>query len=207
LEADREYQLRIRGNVLSFRTGSFRAEAGSALHSGIYNRELVSSLAAGAIIVVMALAAVMKGVEMAPLYYAGVVALFALLTFLFRVYVFYEEYLELTIDREHGLIAIIVRQMRRRHIQRPLSDLTGVMKGFTLIAPENQDGIEIVKNISLQHGMVIPGFGETKEYHSVNLEFGELDTLAIFNTEEQEEAEAVSQVINKFVGGSSAKTD
>lgn len=207
MEADREYNLRIRGHVLSFRTASFRAEVGSALHSGIYNRELVASLAAGAIVVACAIAAVVKGVDIKPAYYIGVVAVFALLTFMFRIYVFYEEYLELTIDRDNGVIEIIIKQLTRTHIKKQLSDITGVMKGITLIAPENPDGINVVKNISLQHGMVIPGFGETKEYHSVNLEFGELDTIAIFNTEEQDEAEAVSQVINKFVGGGSAKTD
>jgi hypothetical protein len=207
VQEDREYQLKIRGSVLSLRTGSFRSEMGSALHSGIYNRELVSSLAAGAVIVVIAIIAVIKGVDIGVPHYVGTVVLFAILTFVFRVYVFYEEYLELTIDREHGIIEVNVRQMRNEHIKRPLSELTGVVRGYTIIAPDNPDGIDIVKNISLQHGMVIPGFGESKEYHSVNLEFGGLDTVSIFSTEEPDEAEAVSQVINRFVGGGIAKTD
>jgi hypothetical protein len=205
VQEDREYQLKIRGSVLRFRTGSFRAEVGSALHSGIYNRELVSSLAAGAVIVVIAILAIIKGVEVGAAHYIGAVVLFGLLTFLFRVYVLYEEYLELTIDREHGVLEVTVKQMTKKHIKRPLSDLTGVVKGYTVIAPDNPDGIDIVKNISMQHGMVIPGFGESREYHSVNLEFGGLDTMSIFSTEETDEAEAVSQVINKFVGGGSAK--
>lgn len=207
METGREYQLRIRGSVLNFRTGAFRAEPGSALHSGIYNRELVASLVAGAILVFIAFFAVMKGADVRGPHYIGAVVLFALLTFLVRVYVFYEEYLELIIDRDKGIIDLLVRRITRKRYKWALGELTGVRRGLTVIAPENQDGIDIVKNISLQHGMVIPGFGESKEYHSVNLEFGELDTVAVFNTEESDEAEAVSQVINKFVGSGSAKTD
>ena len=82
MEADREYQLRIRGHVLSFRTGAFRAEAGSALHSGIYNRELVSSLASGAVIVVLAIAAVARGVSIGLPHFIGAAVVFGLLTFL-----------------------------------------------------------------------------------------------------------------------------
>lgn len=207
MKEDREYQLRIRGHVLSFRTGAFMAEPGSALHSGIYNRELVSSLLAGAVIVALAITAVVRGMEIGAPHYAGAVVLFAVLTFLARVYVFYEEYLELRIDRDQGLVDIVVRRMRKRSIKRGLAELTGVVRGLTVIAPDNADGIDMVRKISLQHGMVIPGFGETREYHSVNLEFGKLDTMAVFNTEEREEAEAVCQVINKFVGGAGAKAD
>lgn len=205
MEADREYNLRIRGNVLSFRTGSFRAEPGSALHSGIYNRELISSLAAGAVMVAIALLAVIKGVEVRLFHYIGAIVLFGALTLLARFYLFYEEYLSLSIDRQKGELEVVKRTLAKQVMRRGLDELTGVRKGFTVIAPENQDGIDIVKNISLQHGMVIPGFGESKEYHSVHLEFGELDTVAIFSTEEPDEAEAVYQVINKFVGGAGAK--
>ena len=205
MKEDREYQLRIRGNVLSFRTGAFRAEVGSALHSGIYSRELVSSLVAGAVVVGLAIGAVVMEMDVGIPHYIGAVLVFGLLTFLTRVYVFYEEYLELKIDREQGYVELVIRRMTKKHIERDLKELTGVMRGFTVIAPDNLDGISVVKHISLQHGMPIPGFGESKEYHSVNLEFGRLDTIAVFNTEEKEEAEAVSQVINKFVGGSSAK--
>jgi len=207
METGREYELRIRGSVLSFRTGSFRAEPGSALHSGIYNRELVASLVAGAVLVIIALFAVIKGVDVRGPHYIGAVAVFALLTFLVRVYVFYEEYLELTIDRDKGIIDLLVRRMTMKRYKWALGELTGVCRGLTVIAPENRDGIDIVKKISLQHGMVIPGFGESKEYHSVNLEFGELNTIAVFNTEEPGEADAVSEVLKKFVGGGSAKKD
>ena len=207
MQEDREYQIKTRGGVLTLRTGSFRAETGSALHSGIYNRELIASLAAGAVIVAAAIIAVIKDLEIGLPHYIATVLVFAVLTFIFRIYVFYEEYLELIIDRDQGLIDIVIRQMTKKRISRPLSELTGVIKGLTLIAPENQDGIDIVKNISLQHGMVIPGFGESKEYHSVNLEFGGLDTVSIFSTEEPDEAEAVCQVINRFVGGGIAKAD
>lgn len=206
MEEDREYHLGIRGNILRFRTGAFRAEAGSALHSGIYNRELVSSLASGAVLVIMALVAVLYGVSIGKYHYIAAIVLFAVLTLVARVYIFYEEYLDLSIDRNKGLVNVFIKKMRVKRVIKPLNELTGVMKGYVLLAPENLDGVDFVKRISMQHGMVIPGFGETKEYHSVHLEFGDLDTLSIFCTEDQEVAEAVYQVIKKFIGGSGAKT-
>lgn len=207
MDTDREYQLRIKGDVLKFRTGSYKAEPVSALHSGIYNRELTSSLAAGAVIVLITLIAVLKGMDIRTWHYIFAIVLFGALTLLARFYVFYEEYLEMTIDRRLRKVDVVVRQLTKKTFNRSLDDMTGVLKGLTVIAPENEDGIDIVKNISLQHGMVIPGLGESKEYQTVNLQFGELDTISVFTTEEPEEAEAVSQVINKFVGGGVAKKD
>jgi hypothetical protein len=50
---NKTYQLDIKDNILIFRTTFFKAEKGSVLHSGIYNRELASSLLAGACIVLL----------------------------------------------------------------------------------------------------------------------------------------------------------
>ncbi len=207
MDTDREYQLRIKGDMLKFRTSSYKAEPISALHSGIYNRELTSSIAAGAVIVAIALFAVFQGVDIGTGHYVLAIVLFALLTLLARFYIFYEEYLEMSIDRSKGNVEVVHRQLTKKTFTRSLDDLTGLLKGIIVISPENADGIEIVKNVSLQHGMVIPGLGESKEYQTVNLEFGQLDTIEFFTTEDPEEAEAVYQVINKFVGGGVAKKD
>lgn len=207
MDTDREYQLRIKGDVLKFKTTSYKAEIVSALHSGIYNRELTSSIAAGAVIVILALIAVFKGLDVSTVHYIFAIVLFGILTLFSRFFIFYEEYLEMSIDRNNRKVEIVLRRLTKKIISRSLDDLTGLLKGVIVIAPENEDGIEIVKNVSLQHGMVIPGLGESKEYQTVNLEFGQLDTIGFFTTEDPEEAEAVYQVINKFVGGGVAKKD
>ena len=202
MDTEREYQLAIKGNTLRFKTASYKSEMGSALHSGIYNRELTSSLVSGAIIVVASIAAVIMGVSIGLWHYALAAVLFIALTLLIRLYVLYEDYLLLTIDRQAGSIDVLVNSFIKKKINKNMDELTGVMKGLMLLAPKNADGIDIVKKVSLQHGMVIPGFGETKEYHTVNMEFGALATLQLFSTEDSQEAEAVLDVINKFVGGS-----
>ncbi|MDI6728785.1 MAG: hypothetical protein QMD44_07690, partial [Thermodesulfovibrionales bacterium] len=53
MDNNKAYQINIKDNMLIFRTSSFRAEKGSVLHSGIYNRELASSLAAGALVMLL----------------------------------------------------------------------------------------------------------------------------------------------------------
>ena len=205
-----EYQIQQRGEKLHLRTTSYKAEEGSALHGGIYNRELTASLAAGAVLVAAALAAYYAGVTPAlgmenwPMY-AGAVVAFGAMTLLFRVYVFFEEYLDLTVDRRAGIVEVFVKGFRSRLLTRPLSEMTGVSKGLTVLAPKNDDGIAVVKTIALQHNMIIPGFGDVHTYHSVNLEFGSLDTVMVFCTENAEESDAVLEMIRKFVGGPVAK--
>src|SRR5512139_4099207 len=47
------YQIENNENGVVVRTTSFKTERRSVLHSGIFNRELASSLAAGAVMVIM----------------------------------------------------------------------------------------------------------------------------------------------------------
>ncbi|NIN70309.1 MAG: hypothetical protein GTO63_37660, partial [Anaerolineae bacterium] len=48
------------------------------------------------------------------------------------------------------------------HRSHRLSDLEEVRRRQIVIEPENPDGVDFVAKIAIQHGTLIPGFGETK---------------------------------------------
>ena len=77
----------------------------------------------------------------------------------------------------------------------------------TFDAIEVIDGIAVVKQISAQHGMAIPGFGEPKEFHSVVLEFPDERDIVVFTSEDRNETLAVRDLIKNFIGGPVAQTD
>lgn len=204
---ERQFTLKVKNNTLLFRTSSYRAERGSVLHSGIYNRELTSSLVAGGLLLAVAIAAVFAGVPVTWLHFALAAAAFVGLFIFFRVYVFFEDFLEVTIRRDKGSITIFRKGLRSFRRTEPLREVTGIIKGFTVIAPENPDGIKFVEKVALQHGTVIPGFGEVREYHTVNVEFRGGDTVMVFSTRERADAEEVLAAMRKFTEGMLAKED
>lgn len=205
MQTKKDYDIHIDRGVLNFRTSSFMAEEGSILHSGIYSRDLTSSLAAGAVIVALLFGAVTLHISMRLPHYLGAAVLFGILIVLFRHYVFYEEYLRTVIDKNHNLVTVSKKAFRSVRHSAPLEKLVGLRSGLTILAPQNEDGIAVVKHISAQHGMPIPGFGETRELHSVHLEFDDGETFLIFSTDDKIEAEAVLDMMKKFIGGSVAK--
>jgi hypothetical protein len=204
---ERDYTLGIKKDRLVFRSTSFRAERGSVLHSGIYNRELTSSLAAGGLVAALSVALFYAGVDSTPLHLAGYALLFVVLFVLLRVYVFYEEFLETVIDKGEKTLSVFRKGLPSEKSAVPLSELAGIRKGYTAIVPENPDGVRFVEKIALQHGTVIPGFGDVKEYHTVNLEFRDGDTLMVFSTEDDATAEEVLGIMRKFTGGERAPSD
>ncbi len=206
-DGKREYTINIKNSKLVFRTSSYRAEKGSMLHSGIYNREFTSSIVAGAVLMAIALAATLGGMKITPVHYVFAGALFIALFILFRVYVFFESYLQAVIDKSRGELSIYIKGVISRKFRAPLSELTGIRKGYTVIAPENVDGIRVVEKIALQHGMVIPGFGEVKQYHTVNFEFRNGETPMVFSSEDAAQVEEALEIMNRFVGGSIAQED
>lgn len=196
-----EYQISMKRSALHFRTTSFTATDGSALHSGIYNRELTSSLAAGAVLVVIAATMLAKGIGMGMYHAIGALALFAVLFFLFRIYVFYESYLTITLDRESKRVIIFIKGFISKKIDCPLDDVADINKGITLIAPENDDGIDVVKKIALQHNMIIPGFGERKTFHTVTFIFRDNSSLMVYSAQNEKEAQHVIDQFRDFLGG------
>lgn len=207
MEKKKEYNISIKKDALVFTTTSFKAEEGSALHSGIYNRELTSSLAAGAVMVVIAIALVAFDVRLSVPHYILGAVFFATFMVFFRSYVFYEEFLRAVINKGRGELNIFIRGVRNFEETVSLDRLRSVRMGMTVFMPSNPDGAEIVRKISAQHGMAVPGLGEPKEFHSVVFEFKDGTDVTVFSSEERSEAHAVVDMMKNFIGGEVAQAD
>jgi hypothetical protein len=199
------YQLTAEDSRLLLMTSSFRAERGSVLHSGIYNRELTSSLASGTLVGAVFLALVMAGVEVTAAYVVPAVILFGGLFVLFRKAVFYEEQLEAVFDRAGRVITVVVRRFPKRRYTYPLDELADIREDHIVMTPENPDGISFVEKIAAQHGAAIPGFGETKEFYTVDLEFKDGRRMRVFSSREESGAGQLRMRLKEFIGGRGAQ--
>lgn len=192
------YQFDIRDNALTFKTASFKADKGSVLHSGIYNREMASTLAAGACLTFAGFFFATKG-RIGVLHFVSAIVIFTILFLLFRTYVFRDPVLCTEIDKGKGTIAISSENIfGRNKVSLPLSELEGVRQDYVSSAPVNPDGIAIVQKIALQHGTVIPGFGETAEFYTVELEFKNGRRELVFSSKVPAEAEDVANNLKQF---------
>jgi hypothetical protein len=201
------YRIDIEGDVLTFNTGSFRVGEGSMLNKGIFSPELTSSLVSAAAVIVLVAVALINGLEFTAAYYATAVAVFAVLFVLLRKFVFYEEYLEASVDRAAGKIKLRVHRPFGDRRTYELARLAEVAKGSTEIEPGNPDGAEFVVKIAAQHGTLMPGFGEKKVFHSVELVFEGGDKYTLFSSEDEVEAAELALRLRNFIGGGVAKAD
>ena len=193
------HHIDIKGNTLEFRTTSFSADRGSILHSGIYNREVASSLAAGACIVIAGF--FFAGViRINAVHFFGTLVFFVILFLAFRTYIFRESVLRLVIDKEKETITVSVRNVfSGRSSTSRLAELDTVRQDYVAVAPENPDGVDVVEKIALQHGTVIPGFGGTAEFYTVELEFRGGSRLLIFSSREPSTARDIAGQIRDWL--------
>ena len=195
-----KYQMDIKDNMLIFRTSSFRAEKGSVLHSGIYNRELSSSLAAGALVMLLGFFFTAR-FKTTAVHFIAALLLFVIFFIVFRTCIFLEPVLCVAIDKKNGNIDITLRRiLGRRRIISPLSELDSIRQDYLSVTPENPDGIRLVEQVALQHGTVIPGFGKTAEFYTVEMEFKNGKRITIFSSEEPSMAEDVRAKLSGFIG-------
>lgn len=196
---NKPYSIDMAGNRLTFKTAFFRAEEGSMLHAGIYNRELASSLAAGGTTLMIFLAFLFAGFDVTFIFLIPAIIMFVGFFLFFRVAVFYEESLEAVIDKSEGMVTVWMRKFFGTKESYPLNELRDIKLEHVVISPENPNGIEVVEKVALQHGTVIPGFGEVKEFHTVELEFKGGRRFTIFSSKEQSEATDVQTRLTKFI--------
>ena len=172
------------------RTTSFRAERRSVLHSGIFNRELASSLAAGAVIVMMGFFFALHS-RITVVHFIAAVFVFAAFFILFRIYAFREAVLETTFDRERKTIRVLLkRTIGSRSQSYPMDALAGIGIHHLSIEPENLDAVKLVEKVAVQHGTVIPGFGKVEDFYTVELDFGERK-MVIFSARDRKGAESL----------------
>lgn len=168
------------------------------LHSGIYSRELASSLAAGAVIVAIGFF-LAGGHGITAVDFAAAIFLFAVLFVIFRLRVFREPMLETVFDPGKGIISISRRKVIGNEVRSyPMAGLSGIGLGKVTVQPENIDGIKFVEKIALQHGTVIPGFGKKEEIYTVRLDFGGR-VVTIFSTKERSAAEEAAAELKRHV--------
>lgn len=198
---DRDYQFLLDKNILILRTSSFRPERGSILHSGIFNRELASVLSASVIggVSFVLLSFILRNKVI--LYIISLV-LFTLSFLFFRIVVFKESDLETVFDKDSGLISINLKgPLRTKHKTFPIITKDNIFLSHVEYEPSNPEGIEVVERVALQHGTVIPGFGEKKEFYNVDLLFKDGEKVTIYSSKEKDDAEEIIRKIKSFLGG------
>ncbi len=196
----------MKDNVLVFRTASFGAEGRSVLHSGIYNREMASSLAAGAVIVLIGLLSAGRFRIGITLFIAAVV-FFAALFIIFRVYVFHEPMMKAVFDCNKGSIMLSRKKVVGSEVRSySLKDLGAIRLGRVTVQPQNVDGIKVVEKIALQHGTVIPGFGKTENFYRVQLDFRG-DNVTIFSTKDRRTAEEAADALKNHLNVESVRSE
>ncbi len=193
------YQIEIEKNMLVLKTMSFKAEKGSVLHSGIYNRELAASLTAGAIVLAIGFFLASR-YRLGILHFIASLVIFILLFLFFRAYVYRKQVLEVVLDKKTSTVSFFLKNIiKRLKASYPLSEFSGFRQNHIAISPENPDGIQIVEKIALQHGTVIPGFGETVEFYTVELGFKNGVNEMIFSSKYKSKADDVVKKIKDFL--------
>lgn len=196
---EKPYEIALTGNRLNLRTSFFTAEMGSVLHSGIYNRELTSSLAAGAVIVIAGFF-VASGVKLHLVHFFGILASFAVLFLLLRTFVFRDPMLETVFDKDAGRITILRRGVvGSRKSEYPLERLEDIRERTLSLSPENPDGIKMVEHIALQHFTVIPGFGRTSVFNTVELVFRGGAEVMICSSQDASSSGELTEQLKNFV--------
>ncbi len=194
-----DYKLEINDDSLLFETASFKAERGSILHSGIYNRELASSLAASACITLLGFFFAGR-VKPDALSFVSALSIFLALFLAFRTFLFRDVLLGVIVDKGAGAVKITVKNLLgTRGTTFPLTALEDIRQDYTTIAPENPDGVRLVEMISLQHGTVIPGFGKTLEFYTVGMEFKGGKSFIIYSSNEPSRVEHIHKSFKDFL--------
>lgn len=179
--AFRNYTVITEEDKLIFTTPTYRADPDSVLHSGIYNREFSSALASAAVAgIVYMLVAFNTGNTI-------VRSLVFLLTFtvgfpFFRKFVFKEGLLEVVFNAVSGEAKIYTSWITKRLKETiSIKNIKGISIESRKHEVENPDAVRFVKQISLQHGSVIPGFGEEKVLFLLKLHLSDGSERTIYS--------------------------
>lgn len=193
------YSIKTGAERLILKTKSFRAEKGSVLHGGIFNKELASSFAAAIFASgVPAFFALYYG-KIGPVHFITAAAIFAVVFPLCRVFVFRDHCLETIFDGKAGTVSItLISTFRKRIVGKPLESVSDIRINHVRIGPENPDGAAVVEKIALQHGTVIPGLGKTKEFYNIDLVFNGKH-YTVLTTESESDARKVVERLKHYI--------
>lgn len=194
------YQVNRKGERLVFRTASYSADRGSILHSGIYNREFASVLTASAVAGAASLTAFLFFGRTMFLYLLFIGLSLVLFPF-FRKFLFRERFLEAVFDRTAGMVSLAYPAMGRTVSEAvKMADIRGLSIEKRKTTLGNPDGVAFVEKISLQHGTVIPGFGEEQVSYLLKLALPDGTERVLYADRDMNRVIALYDEINGFLG-------
>jgi hypothetical protein len=195
----RKYSTRTEENRLFFMTSAYRTEIDSVLHSGIYNREFSSVLAAAAVAGTIYVVAAMNDGS-ALIQWLAFLLVFTGGFPLFRTFVFRESEMEVVFDRAAGHADIsLIRIKKRLKEMIPLSSIKDISIESRRRKVENPDAVEFVEKISLQHGTVIPGFGKETVIFLLKLHLDDGSERIIFSDDRMQDVIAAHDEVKEFL--------
>ena len=196
----KNYHIETKGDRLIFSTSSFKAERGSVLHKGIYNKEFTSVLVASAICMLTYMAIVNVSDEIGFIHYMIIITVF-IIAFLFaRLILFKKKYLEVVFDKSNNVVNINRPGFIRKSTERiPLNNIKSIDIGSKKFSPENIDGIRFVEKISAQHGSYIPGLEDEEEFITLSLRLSDGSEKTIYAGNAKEEPEIPLREIKQFL--------
>jgi hypothetical protein len=197
--AGKNYSVIKEEKKLTLRTPAYRTEIESLLHSGIYNREFSSVLAAAVVAGTVFVIAAMN-TETALVQWLASLIVFTVAFPLFRAFVFKEVVMEIIFDRVGGQAEVSVIRIRKRLKEVvPLSSIKDIFIESRKRKPENPDAVEFVEKISLQHGTVIPGFGKETVIFFLKLLLRDGSERIIFSDERMQDVIDAHDEIKEFL--------
>ena len=193
-----KFHITIKGEILIFKTSSFKAEKSSVLHSGVYSSEFNAILFASGICMLfyILLSDSMSG----PALYAMLTFVLASAFLLSRKYIFKEKILEITFNKQSGTARLILSGTFSKKVEDiALCDITSVETGHKRFEPENKDGADFVQKISVQHGSAVPGLGEAEEFVTLSLKLKDGSERMIYAGNINDEPELPVLEIRQFL--------
>lgn len=196
---NRNYIVRKEENKLIFATPAYRADPDSVLHSGIYNREfssvLASAAAAGIVYVIVAMNTgntLVRSLAFLLVFTGGFP--------FFRKFVFKESLLEVVFNTAAGEAKIYTSWITKRLKETiPVKNIHDISIESRKHEVENPDAVRFVKQISLQHGTVIPGFGEEKALFLLKLHLSDGSERIIYTDNTMQDVLSAYDEIKEFL--------
>jgi len=197
--ANRNYTVRKDGDKLIFATPAYKVGPESVLHSGIYNREfssvLASATAAGIVYMIVAMNTehtIVRSIVFLLIFAGGFP--------FFRKFVFKEGLMEVIFNTVTGEAKIykswVTKKMKETISIKNIKDISIESRKHDA---ENPDAVRFVKQISLQHGTVIPGFGEEKALFLLKLHLSDGSDRTIFSDSNMQDVIAAHDEIKGFL--------
>jgi len=198
--AERNYTVRKEEDKLIFATPAYKVGPDSVLHSGIYNREFSSVLASAAVAgIVYIIVAINTGNTI-------VRSMVFLLTFaggfpFFRKFVFKEGLMEVVFNTTGGEARIYTSWITKRLKETiSIKNIKDISIESRKHEAENPDAVRFVKQISLQHGTIIPGFGEEKILFLLKLHLADGSERTIYSDSNMQDVITAHDEIKGFLG-------